>query len=492
MNHLNGLVLESICNALQPLIEGQQIKDCYSNSPDEFILEFEAFHIKLLFYKGEVFFFFNRESASKSRLFKPQFSEIHLLNIEKVVAHPFERSFHLVISNDFKLVFKCHGRKSNVILMHQDSAIDMFRNHLEKDLELRFDNLQRSIDCTYNVEALKDESSFSNHYPYLPSELFHVLKQSNQQEFDTIITKYRQLQSVRFDEHYQLFPDNNYTSILDAINVFSATFLKSNTFKHQREELVAACKKAISEKESFIFSNQKALETLISKRPEGEFGNIILANMHLFKPGEKSIVMLDIYHNTDISIALDPDLNAVENAEKYFKKEKSLPHAIKQLETKIAAAESTLKALKNQLEILEASSDFKSLKPLVKQAQKSNEVEQLPYRKFEYEGFDILVGKHADSNEKLLNYYSDKNDLWLHAKDVSGSHVIIKLNKNSKLPNSVLEKAASYAAYYSKNRKQQLVTVTYTQRKFVRKIKGAEKGKVTVSNEKTILVNPSL
>ncbi len=492
MNHLNGLVLESICNALQPLIEGHCIKDCFSNSPDEFILEFESFHIKLIFYKGEAYFFFNQEPASKSRLFKPQFSDIHGLNIENVVAHPFERSFHFTISNSFKLVFKCHGRKSNIILMHHDAAIDMFRNHLEKDLELHFDALQRPIECRYHLEALNDESSFANHYPYLPPELFGELKHSNPQTFDDTISKYRHLSSVKFDEQYQLFPDNSFSSILDAINVFSSTFLKSFTFKHQREELITSCKKAIAEKESFILSNQKALETLFNKRADGEYGNIILANMHLFRPGEKSIEMLDIYNNTKIVVALDPDLNAVENAEKYFKKEKALPHAIKQLETKIAAAESTLKNLKNQLQILEASTDFKSLKPLVKQAQKSNEVEQLPYRKFESEGFDILVGKHAESNEKLLNYYSDKNDMWLHAKDVSGSHVIIKLHKNSKLPNSVLEKAASFAAYYSKNRKQQLVTVTYTQRKFVRKIKGAEKGKVTVSNEKTILVQPSL
>ena len=69
---------------------------------------------------------------------------------------------------------------------------------------------------------------------------------------------------------------------------------------------------------------------------------------------------------------------------------------------------------------------------------------------------------------------------------------MLKLKKNSPLPDSVLEKAASLAAYFSKSRQQDLATVAYTQRKFVRKIKGAEKGKVTVSQEKTILVKPDI
>jgi predicted ribosome quality control (RQC) complex YloA/Tae2 family protein len=77
-------------------------------------------------------------------------------------------------------------------------------------------------------------------------------------------------------------------------------------------------------------------------------------------------------------------------------------------------------------------------------------------------------------------------------KTFSGSHVLIKCAKNKKPPEPVLQRAAALAAYYSKNRNQNLATVTYTFRKYVRKIKGAEKGKVSVSQEETILVKPSL
>lgn len=493
MNHLNGLILESLCDALQNHCKDQQIVDCFSNSQDEFILTFPNFYIKCLFYKGEIFFFTGESAPSKSRLFKPQFSEIHEAFVTAVIPHPFERSFHFHLSDNHNLVFKCHGRKSNILLMNDQQCTDTFKRHLEKDAELSLSDVYRPVVCSYNELALSDSTQFKQFYPYLPAELFNELQHQPSSVFDSVINSYRHLKHVSFDkENFEIKAGQSDLNFLEGLNQFGNYCLKTRTFNEQRQTLLNQCLQAISDKEHFIASNKKALDVLAKKRPDGELGNIILSSLHMIQSGMKSAVLNDIYNNASIEIALDPDLNAVENAEKYFKKEKSLPHSIRLLESKIANAEKTLEELRNKLQILEKATDFKGLKTLVKQHKKEQDQEHLPYRKFEFEGFDIFVGKHADSNEKLLNYYSDKNDTWLHAKDVSGSHVIIKSGKNNKIPDSVLEKAASLAAYYSRNRKQNLVTVTYTLRKFVRKIKGAEKGKVTVSGEKTVLVKPGL
>lgn len=493
MNHLNGLILESLCQALQNHCKDQQIVDCFSNSQDEFILAFPNFYIKCLFYKGEIFFFTGESAPAKSRLFKPQFPEIHEASVAAIVPHPFERSFHLDLNNDYKLVFKCHGRKSNILLMQDQQCIDVFKRHLEKDAELSLPDVYRPVTCDYNEHALSELTQFKQYYPYLPADLFPVFQNQSASAFDSLIQQYRRLKSISFNhETFEIIAGNSDLEFLEGLNQFGNYSLKVRTFKEQRESLLNQCLQAVSDKEHFIASNQKALEILKTKRPDGELGNIILSSLYAIQSGMKSVVLNDIYNNTSIEIALDPDLNAVENAEKYFKKEKSLPHSIRLLESKIINAENTLKELRSKLSIIENATDFKGLKNLVKQHKKEQDQEHLPYRKFDAEGFDIYVGKHADSNEKLLNYYSDKNDTWLHAKDVSGSHVIIKSGKNTKIPESVLEKAASLAAYYSRNRKQSLVTVTYTLRKFVRKIKGAEKGKVTVSGEKTLLVKPGL
>lgn len=467
------------------------VKDCFSNSPDEFILEFEHFTIKCLFLDGEIYFFLSVDTPSKSRLFKPQFSEIIGLKVTDVVPHPFERSFHIELENDWKIAFKCHGRKSNVILYEGRDNFDIFKSNLEKDSELPFDELWRPIDCKFIPAAFQSKTEFTKTYPYLPSEFFEIKECHDSKGFEECIEKHRRMQSIVFDRSSFEISSGDGNELLSDISYFSAYSIRHKSFASQKALLLKQCQDAIRDKERFIQSNLNALDTLRNKRPDGEFGNIILANMHLIKAGDKKALVNDIYHNCQIEVQLDEKLGPVENAERYFKKEKGLPHSIRLLESKISKARETLISLENKLQTIISAQDLKALKPLVKTEDKVRKEEQLPYRKFNYLGFEILVGKHAESNEKLLNYFSDKNDVWMHAKDVGGSHVILKSSKYANVPENVMEYAASIAAYYSKSRNQNLATVTYTLRKFVRKIKGAEKGKVTVSNEKTLLVKPS-
>lgn len=117
--------------------------------------------------------------------------------------------------------------------------------------------------------------------------------------------------------------------------------------------------------------------------------------------------------------------------------------------------------------------------------------ERVPYKKFETSGFVILVGKGARENDELTLKYAKKDDLWLHAKDVSGSHVILKQQSNKPFPREVIEKAAQLAAYYSKRKTDSLTPVIVTPKKFVRKPKGLPPGLVHVDKEDTILVSPN-
>jgi predicted ribosome quality control (RQC) complex YloA/Tae2 family protein len=101
------------------------------------------------------------------------------------------------------------------------------------------------------------------------------------------------------------------------------------------------------------------------------------------------------------------------------------------------------------------------------------------------------VGKNAANNDLLTIRYAHKNDLWLHAKDVSGSHVVIK-QQSQTFPIAVITYAAQLAAYYSKLKGSTLVPVSYTLKKYVRKPKGMEPGQVIVDREEVILVEPKL
>ncbi len=113
------------------------------------------------------------------------------------------------------------------------------------------------------------------------------------------------------------------------------------------------------------------------------------------------------------------------------------------------------------------------------------------FKRFECEGFEILVGRNAKNNDILTQQFAYKEDLWLHARDVSGSHVIIKYQAGRNFPNSVIEKAASLAAFYSKRKTESLAPVIVTKKKYVRKTKGLQDGQVIVEKEEVVIVTPS-
>jgi predicted ribosome quality control (RQC) complex YloA/Tae2 family protein len=140
------------------------------------------------------------------------------------------------------------------------------------------------------------------------------------------------------------------------------------------------------------------------------------------------------------------------------------------------------------------ATDLKSLRAIrltVKPDHDKDEIPSVPYHEFEFRGYRILVGKNAQGNDELTSRYSYKEDLWLHAKDVSGSHVLIKHQSGKKIPKDVIEYAASLAAYNSKRKTESLCPVIVTPRKFVRKRKGDPPGAVIVEREDVIMVEPA-
>jgi len=493
MNHLNCFVIEAIAKQLQIRAKNSVVLDCFSNSPDEIIFILDTGSLKCLFFQAEIYFSFDDTDSSKSRLFKPQFTEIIESRILNIQTHHFERSFQMDFDTGLTLVFKCHGRKSNILLFDQSDFVDMFRKNLENDSLIKLDSFHdRAPEFLENGFAFTIDN-LKTTCPFLPIEIYEHLNQNfTMSQLQEKINEFQNIYAFDYDLAGELSPVNNRTTLFEDISKFSRQSIKSKRYLGLTSELNEDLLKKINEKKLFIESNKQALKNISEKRSDEELGNIILANLHLIPEASKKVQVLDIYNNQNIEIKLDDKLSAVDNASKYFKKAKGVPHTLRLLTQKIEQAEGVLKELEIKYGLLAQSKEWKDLKPLIKVISKNENEAELPYRKFNEQGFEILVGKNAESNEKILNYYSDKDDVWLHAKDVSGSHVLIRCAKNKKLPEAVLSRAASLAAYYSKNRNQSLATVTYTLRKYVRKIKGAEKGKVSLSQEETLLVKPGL
>ncbi|MEG1415302.1 MAG: NFACT RNA binding domain-containing protein, partial [Clostridium sp.] len=118
-----------------------------------------------------------------------------------------------------------------------------------------------------------------------------------------------------------------------------------------------------------------------------------------------------------------------------------------------------------------------------------NSKKSLPYHYVSSDGFDIYVGKNNHQNDYLTTKFAVSSDIWLHTKDIPGSHVIIK-SKSGKISDDAIVEAANLAAFHSKGKNSTNVPVDYTERKNVKKPSGSKPGMVIYSTNKTIYITP--
>jgi predicted ribosome quality control (RQC) complex YloA/Tae2 family protein len=220
-----------------------------------------------------------------------------------------------------------------------------------------------------------------------------------------------------------------------------------------------------------------------------------MANLHQIKVGMDTITLPDFYQeNKPVEIKLKKDLSGQKNAEIFYRKSKNQQIEIQKLTEGIAIKQKDIANQKEKIEAIELASDLKTLRSLTDSLGLKKEAEKkekpLPYHEVEFQGYKIWIGKNAQHNDTLTLKHTFKEDLWLHAKDVPGSHVVIKHQSGKNFPKDVIERAAQLAAFNSKRKTDSLCPVAYTPKKFVRKRKGDPAGAVIVEREEVILVEP--
>lgn len=200
----------------------------------------------------------------------------------------------------------------------------------------------------------------------------------------------------------------------------------------------------------------------------------------------------------DIPIRKGTPLSA--SAEWYFRKAKEARTSVRQAELRLEESRRRLEEVRAGLASLADITHSAALEKWKKQHMPilertgfdaaGEEQVRVPYRRMDAGGYEIWVGKNAQSNDELLRM-AHKDDLWLHARGSAGSHVVIRMRKQAKRPPmEVIQKAAGLAAWYSKQKGSSLVPVILTHRKYVRKPKGAPPGLVVVEREDVLMVKP--
>jgi predicted ribosome quality control (RQC) complex YloA/Tae2 family protein len=217
------------------------------------------------------------------------------------------------------------------------------------------------------------------------------------------------------------------------------------------------------------------------------YGELINTYGYNIPEGAKSFEALNYYTNEQITIPLDNTLTPSENAVRYFERYNKLKRTFEADSKLIEETKSDidhLESIATALNIATAEEDLVELKEELIQSGyihkklKSGKKEKVTSKPFHYissDGFDIYVGKNNFQNDELTFKFANGNDWWFHAKQMPGSHVLVR-TEGKELPDTTFEEAASLAAYYSKGQKQDKVEIDYVLKKEVKKPAAAKPG----------------
>jgi predicted ribosome quality control (RQC) complex YloA/Tae2 family protein len=228
--------------------------------------------------------------------------------------------------------------------------------------------------------------------------------------------------------------------------------------------------------------------------------DLLLAHLHEIPRGANEVTLPDDFEGgAPIAIALDPSLSARDNATRLYKEHKRLTRALASIEARLdetrralADARAALAgdlASSSTLLALRASETEPGRTSIKRAAPSKSQAPRRPYHEYRSStGVPILVGRGDDKNDELTFKVARGTDLWLHARDVPGAHVVVPLDGGRPVDEQTLLDAATLAAHHSSARSEAQVDVGYTLRKHVRKPPRARPGTVLTSGLKTIRI----
>ena len=533
----NYYFLRQLTKEIETKIIGLKLMECFSQEKDELVFGFAAargknrnykeFYMKtVVFPDFSALYFtdkFERARRNSVNLFE-QLMDLEVIGVRQFLN---ERCFAINFEQNFSIVFKLYGTRSNIILFQNDEVIELFHSRIIADKNLIFNQLDREIDQSYE-NFIQQGQDYRKLFPtfgklvngYLTLNPSPKEKGDNTplpigegwrgveswQEIQAIV---RQLENPRYylvkwehEVHLSLLPVGEvlqeFERAIEAINTFYVSHNKVNTLDDEKIEVLRKLNKEKKQTEIYLQDAFRRLEMVDSAVKNDELGHILMANLHQIEERAERVELFDFYRNQNIFIKLKSELSPQKNAENYYRKSKNEKIEIEKLMENIENREQLLAKVNAHIKTIEEIENLKTLRNYLKinqlaQVSKSTIVSYKElFKRFEVEGFEILVGKNSKNNDVLTQQYAYKDDLWLHARDATGSHVVVKYKAGKKIPNSVIEAAASLAAYFSKRRNETLTPVIVTQKKFVRKPKGLADGQVIVEKEEVVMVEPRL
>ena len=352
----------------------------------------------------------------------------------------------------------------------------------------------------FALECSQDYDTFKKYLSSYKPVMYEIL---NRGKIQKVLT-YNEFSEFSQKENKNLESENKngkkyFETLNDGLNAYFKTTITSNVISEKKKNLLKYVDSQIKKFKKI----EKNIKVDLKKNENFEnyknIGDILAANMHQIKYGMKKVTVFDFYNNQEVMINLDPLLSPNDNLNFYYNKYNKGKRTISALNSRFLDIQNEIRYFEEIKMFIEKENDFIGIEEienelnLANNGNKSknkirlNKPKKRELLSFDYKGFQIFVGRNNKENEEISFSKGQPNDIWMHIKDIPGSHVLI-LRNNQEVPDDVLLHAANLACEYSKAKEGDKVTVDYCERKFVKKIKNSKPGNVTYTNFHTLLI----
>lgn len=309
-------------------------------------------------------------------------------------------------------------------------------------------------------------------------------------------------------EFFYLFPlshlqgnEKTFSSVSELLDRFFFGKAERDRVKQQAHDLERFMQNEKTKNEKKLIKLEKTLQDAGKADKYQLFGELLTANMYALKKGDKEIEVVNYYDENGgtVKITLNPLKTPSENAQRYFQKYQKAKNSVAIVEEQIVKTNEEILYFDSLLQQMEVASskDIEEIREELteegyvrnrkKKNSKKKPTKPVLDKYLASDGTEIFVGKNNKQNDYLTTKFSRRDEIWLHTKDIPGSHVVIRSLEPTE---ETLHEAAKIAAYYSKAKDSSSVPVDFTKVRHVKKPSGAKLGFVTYDNQQTLYVTP--
>lgn len=464
-------------------------------------------------------------------------------SMERIITISLQTRNEIGDESEKQLIIELMGKHSNIILVNKDNdkiidsmkhipiSQNRYRTILpghdyikppEQDklnpLEIKAENLMKRID----FNSGKIDQQFVQHLtgfsPFIAKEIVHRAKLGSteiyQEKFEEVNKSIQNneykpaiYRNEREDFHVIDITNLNGEKVtFDTVNEMLYTFYSGKAerdrVKQQAKDLSRFINNEIKKNERKLKKHNQALKKAENADHYQKQGELLTAHLHLVKQGDHTVNVVDYYdpEQTEMEIELNPNHTPSQNAQRFFKTYQKLKNSKTKVHNEMLKTKQEMNYFEQLMQQIEVASveDIEEIREELREEgylkkqrfskRKNKPKKPVPEEFTASDGTPILVGKNNKQNEYLTTKLAHRDEVWLHTKDIPGSHVVIR----SREPNEeTLLEAAELAAYFSKSQNSSSVPVDYTLIRHVKKPNGAKPGYVTYDNQKTIFVTPS-